>query len=100
MQDYTVILSADPDQHAWTAFCPAMPGAVPEAETREDALYAMAPVMAGWIEVAVADGHGPLTESPGLVAGAVAEALEDRAAEGWDMTVETVAVRPLTLAPA
>lgn len=89
MQRYTVILSPDAELGVYTATCPAMPGAVTEGDTREKALSEMAVVMEVWIELAAARGYRPLAETPELVAQALAETLEDRAEEGWDLTVET-----------
>ena len=94
MRRYTVILSPDPDLGGFTVLCPAMPGAVAEAETREDALAAMASVMAAWIDVAGDDGYGPLLETPEIVARKIASVIDDRSASGWDLTIETVILEP------
>ena len=94
MRRYTVILSPDPDLGGFTAFCPAMPGAITEGDTREAALEAMSGIMEVWIELAAENGYGPLPETPELIAGALAETLEDRAEEGWDLTLETTALAP------
>jgi len=90
---YTVVLSPDPGG-PWTAVCPAMPGAIAEAASRERSLAAMADVMVSWLGVALDDGHGPLPETPEMVAAKVAEILADRAAEGWDLVVETTVLWP------
>ena len=96
---YTVVLSPDPNG-PWTAVCPAMPGAVTEADTRESALAAMADVMAGWLEIARRDGFQSLVETATLVADKIAEVLEDRAEEGWDLLVETALLSPRSVAAA
>lgn len=80
---YTVILSPDPEG-PWTAVCPAMPGAVTEGDSRDEALSAMQGVMVVWLDIARRDGFDPLVETPQLVAEAVAQVLDDRAEEGWD----------------
>jgi predicted RNase H-like HicB family nuclease len=91
---YTVIISPDPDLGVFTALCPAMPGAIIEGDTREAALNAMRGVMDAWIEVAAENGHGPLAETPDLIARIVAETLEDRVEEGWDLALETASLEP------
>ncbi len=100
MRRYTVILSPDPDLGGFTVLCPAMPGAVAEAETREDALAAMASVMAAWIDVAGDDGYGPLLETPEIVARKIASVIDDRSASGWDLAVETTTLAPTVSAAA
>ena len=90
---YTVVLSPDPGG-PWTAVCPAMPGAIAEADSREQLLAVMADVMVSWLAIASGDGYGALSETPELVAAKVAEVLADRAAEGWDLVVETTLLGP------
>lgn len=94
MRRYTVVLSPDPNAGGYAVIVPAMPGALSEAESREDALRCAAQVMAVWIEVAEEDGYGPLSETPELVSRTAASILEDRASEGWDLNVELVTVAP------
>ncbi len=96
---YTVVLSPDPGG-LWTALCPAMPGAIAEADSRERSLAVMADLMASWLAAAVDDGYGPLPETPEMVAAKVAEVLADRAEEGWDLVVETAVVQPGLVAAA
>lgn len=91
---YTVILSPDPIEGGYTVVCPAMPGAITEGDSREEALRAMAEVISIWLEVADEHGEQPLDETPELLAEKVAEVLEDRAEEGWDFRIETTAVEP------
>jgi predicted RNase H-like HicB family nuclease len=95
MDRYTVVISLDPESGWHTVICPSMPGAVTEGQTREAALDAMRGVMDAWIELASENGHGPLPETPELIARVVGETFEDRAEEGWDLAIETA-----TLAPA
>jgi predicted RNase H-like HicB family nuclease len=100
MRRFTVILSPDPDLGGFTVLCPAMPGALAEADTREAALDTMARVMATWLEVGSADGYGPLPETPDLVAEKIASVIEDRDASGWDLTIETVMLAPAVVVAA
>lgn len=100
MKSYSVILSPDPNAGGYAVIVPAMPGALTEADTREDALQRIADVMGGWLEVAREDGYEPLDETPELIAREVAAVLADRTAEGWDWSVEVVSVAPAALAAA
>ncbi len=94
MQGYTVVLSPDPDRGGYSVSCPAMPGALSEGDSREDALRNIAEAMAGWVEVAAEDGRGALPETPGLISNEIAFVLGYRAEEGWDLLVETAVVVP------
>lgn len=94
MDTFTVILSSDPERGGYVAICPAMMGAAAEGETREETLQALTMVMEAWLDLAARDGYSAEKETPGLVAGAAAEVLEDRDAEGWDRAIELVALAP------
>lgn len=94
MTGYTAILSRDPDSGDYTAICPAMPGAIAEAPTREAVLAQLALVMRAWLDLAAPEGRTPEQEDPRLLAEKVAEVLEDRREEGWDLRIETVTVEP------
>lgn len=100
MVAFTVVLSPDPEQPAWVAICPAMPGTVTEGDTREEALKAMSLVMSAWIDLAAEDGYGPVPETPALVAEEVAAVLRDREEAGWDRTIETTMLEPAEAIPA
>lgn len=100
MQRYTVILSPDPELGGYTAICPAMPGAIAEAERRDDALAMLAGLMTTWIELGAEDGYEPLPETPELVALKIASVIEDRSESGWDLTIETVTLAPAALVTA
>lgn len=100
MDSFTVVVSCDPDTGVYTAFCPAMPGAIAEASSHEAVLRAVADVMGGWLEAGLRDGYVPREETPSLVSVALAETLEDRQAEGWDLSVETTIVAPAVLTAA
>jgi predicted RNase H-like HicB family nuclease len=100
MKGYTVVLSPDPVDGGYSVSCPAMPGAVSEGDTREQALTAAAEVMAAWLEIAAEDGYAPLDETPQLIADEVAFVLGYRAEEGWDLVVETAVVVMLSATAA
>ena len=89
---YTIILSPDPDVGGYTAICPAMPGAVTEGDSRDEAIDAMRGVMEVWVEIAQGDGYAPLVETPDLIARRIADVIEDRDESGWDRTIETCMV--------
>ena len=93
MSSYTVILSPNP-AGAWAAYCPALPGAAAQGESREAVLREIALVMAAWLELSADDRNLEPHEHPGVVVKALGEILADRAAEGWPLTVETVLVTP------
>ncbi len=76
-----------------------MPGAVSQGHGREDALRNMQESMEGWLETALEDGWTPAEESPSLVAAWIGQILDDRAAEGWDLRVETATIVPKLTAP-
>jgi predicted RNase H-like HicB family nuclease len=97
---FTVLLSPDPNAGGYAVFVPAMPGALTEADSREEALARIAQVMATWLELAAEDGYRPLDETPELIARDLASVLQDRSEEGWDWSVELATVRPAALAPA
>ena len=96
VKSYTVILSPDPNAGGYAVIVPAMPGALTEAESRDEALARIAGVMAVWLEIAAEDGYGPRPETPELVAETLAQVLDDRSAEGWDWAVELATVVPAT----
>lgn len=100
MNAYTVILSPDPNAGGYAVIVPAMPGALTEADSRDEALDRIAEVMAVWLEMAADGGYGPANETPELIARELAAVLQDRSAEGWDWTVELATVRPAALAAA
>ena len=72
---YTVLLV--PADAGWiAAVVPAMPGCVSQGRTRETALENAREAMAGWLELESEQGRGPLAETPELILGAVADALQ------------------------
>ncbi len=99
MTAFTVILSPSPSG-TWAAYCPGMPGAAAQGDSRDDALAAVADVMSAWLEIALGDDALVADERPEVVAVALSEIIADRAAEGWPLTVETVVVTPSTAVAA
>jgi predicted RNase H-like HicB family nuclease len=82
---FTVVLSPDEDTGGYSVTCPALPGAVSQGETRDEALSNIREAMELWLE----DGSPPLQESPELIAAEIAFVLGWRAEEGWPLIVET-----------
>ena len=89
---FTVVLSPDPNAGGYSVSCPAMPGAISEGDSRDEALANIAEAMSLWLEVAEEHGEGALAETPELVAAEIAFVLGYRSEEGWTLTVETVQV--------
>ncbi len=100
MDTYTVVLAWDPEWAGYVVTCPAMPGAVSQGQSRDEALANICEAMEGWFEVAVERGFGPRTETPQLVADDVAFAFSWQAEEGWPLKVETAAVTIATAVAA
>lgn len=100
MRRYTVVLAPDPDTGWFYVSVPAMPGAVSQGESREKALANIRESMEGWLTVALEQGFDALEETPELVAADIAETLDDRAEEGWDLLVETAMVTLVVAAAA
>lgn len=94
MRGYTVVLSPDPNAGGYSVSVPALPGALSQGDTREDALRNIQEAMDGWLEVAAEKGIATLEETPGLVAEEIATVLGFRAEEGWELLVETAVVQP------
>ena len=94
MDKFTIVLSRNPNGGRYSVTVPAMPGAISEADSREQALTGIAELMALWIEVSAEHGEQPLEETPELIAAQVASVIQDRDAEGWERTIETISVRP------
>ncbi len=94
MKSYTVVLSPDPNMGGYSVSVPAMPGAVSQGDTRESALANTRDAMEGWLEVARERGADALPETHGLVAAEIADVLDFRGEEGWDLLIETAVVTP------
>ncbi len=100
MRGYAVVLSPDPNAGGYSVSVPAMPGALSEGDSREQALENIREAMEGWLEVAVKSGAAVLDETPDLVAQEIGVVLGFRAEEGWDLLVETAIVFPRVAAAA
>jgi len=100
MKSYTVVLSPDPNMGGYSVSVPAMPGAVSQGDSRDEALANIRESMEGWLEVAHERGFDALDETPELVAAEIGVVLGFRAEEGWDLLVETALVRPSVAAAA
>lgn len=92
MQTFTVVLSPDPNAGGFSVSVPAVPGAVSEGDTRNEALANIREALEGVLEVMDEDGQTPLRETPELIAAEIATVLGFRAEEGWDMLVETAVI--------
>ena len=97
---YTVVLSPDPNLPGYGVSCPAMPGALSQGGTREEALSNIAEAMTGWLDATTEVGGAPLEETSELIAGEVAFVLDYRAEEQWPLTVETAEVEVHVAVPA
>jgi|SRR6185312_837052 len=92
MRTFTVVLSPDPNAGGYSVSVPAVPGALSEGDTRNEALANICEALEGVLAVMEADGQAALLETPELIAAEVALVLSLRAEEGWDMLVETAVV--------
>jgi antitoxin HicB len=75
MKSYTVVLSPDPNMGGFSVSVPAMPGALSQGDSREEALANIQEAMEGWLEVTRERGADALTETPELVAADIGETL-------------------------
>ncbi len=75
-----------------TASCPALPGALSEGGTREEALANIREAMELWLDVAAERGEEPPPEAHDTVLTSIARALAHREELGWDTTLETKVV--------
>lgn len=94
MSEYTVIVTDPEPTGWWVARCPAMPGAITQGATRDEALSELAGVMAAWLDIAAEQGFGPLEDTADVVAEQLALVLQDQAEEGLPMVVATVMLAP------
>ena len=85
---FTVILEPEADG-GYSVVCPAVPGCVSQGHDLAAALSNIREAILLCLEVCRADGLAPVAETPELIAGEIQECLEDRAAEGLPLTIET-----------
>lgn len=88
MESYTLILSPDPDIGGFAVIMPALPGALTQGDTRDEALKNAREAARLWLEASAAHGEGPLRETPQLIAEAVASVIADRDEAGWNHDLE------------
>ena len=99
MQSFTVVLSPDPNAGGYSVSVPAVPGAISEGDSRDEALSNIRDAIGGILELMRAQGVEPESETPQVVAAEVEKILGYRAEEGWPLIVETAIVQ-LDLAAA
>ncbi len=90
---YTVILSPDPETGGYSVSCPALPGALSEGDTRDEALANIREAIELWLEVSRERGEPTPEESPDVLVAGIAQTLEHREELGWDTAIETAVVR-------
>lgn len=69
--------------------CPAVPGCVSPGHDLPTAVSNIPEAILLCLEVRRADGLAPVAETPELIARQIQECLEDRAAKGLPLTIET-----------
>ena len=85
---FTVILEPEAGG-GYSVVCPAVPGCVSQGPDLPAALANIREAILLCLEVCRADGLAPVAETPELIAGEIQQCLEDRAAEGLPLTIET-----------
>ena len=93
MQSFTVVLSPDPNAGGYSVSVPAVPGALSEGNSRDEALANVREAVEGILELMHTQGIEPQPETPQIVAAEVERILGFRAEEGWDLTVETATIQ-------
>jgi predicted RNase H-like HicB family nuclease len=85
---FTVIL--EPERGGgYSVVCPAVPGCVSQGEDLPAALANIREAIILCLEVRREDRMIPMVETPELIAREIQDCLEDRAAEGLPLTIET-----------
>ena len=92
MRTYTVVLSPDHEQGGYLVSVPALPGAVSDGRTRDEALSNIKESMEGWLGVAIESGWDAQAETPELILADIAFTFSWRQEEGWPLLVETAQV--------
>jgi predicted RNase H-like HicB family nuclease len=85
---FTVILEPELGG-GYSVICPAVPGCVSQGHDLAAALSNIREAILLCLEVLRSDGLAPVVETPELIAREIQECLEDRAAEGLPLTIET-----------
>ena len=85
---FTVVLAPEPGG-GYSVICPAVPGCVSQGENLATALSNIREAMLTCLEVRREDRLVRVVETPDLIAREIQQCLEDRAAEGLPLTIET-----------
>jgi predicted RNase H-like HicB family nuclease len=85
---FTVILEPEPGG-GYSVICPAVPGCVSQGQDLVAALANIREAILACLAVRREDRLAPVVETPELIAREIQECLEDRAAEGLPLTIET-----------
>lgn len=98
MTRFTVVLS--PEAAGYVVAVPALPGALSQGDSRDEALANIAEAIAGWLSAAADAGQPMPTETFAMIAAKVEEVLRFRAELGLDPTIETALVELPAVAAA
>jgi predicted RNase H-like HicB family nuclease len=85
---FTVILAPE-SGGAYSVICPAVPGCVSQGADLAAALSNIREAILACLEVRQEDRLIRVVETPDLIAREIQQCLEDRAAEGLPLTIET-----------
>ncbi len=91
MRGFTIVLSPDP-AGGYSVSVPAVPGAISEGDSRDEAIANVRQAIAGVLALMDQQGREPAPETPESVASEVEKVLGFRAEEGWDLVVETAVI--------
>jgi predicted RNase H-like HicB family nuclease len=97
---YTVVLSPEPESGWYSVSCPALPGAISQGSSRDEALANIREAIECWLEAASETGMAPLEESREVILQEVERVLHDRFEEGWDASVELTTIDMSAVAAA
>ena len=84
----TVVLSPASDR-GYTVVCPALPGAVTEGDTLDEALQNMKEAAESWLMAWLEDGHALPEETPAMIQAEIDQCISDREEEGLPPLIET-----------
>lgn len=85
---FTIVLAPEADG-GYSVVCPALPGFVSQGDSLAEALANIREAILLCLEVRKEQGQAPPVETPEIVAEEIRACLEDRAAEGLPLTIET-----------